>query len=200
VTKTVTRRGTTRTPAKRAKRAKSLGQHLIDALDEAIAFERGELEIPASRVRRVAVTAREAEGVPAPRYAGSRIAALRGRLGLSQPVFAQALNVSAETVRAWEQGKRTPDGAALRLLQLAEEHPAWLTKHVTPVTTRTRATRVTRATRATRVTRENFEAALLASAAQAAAIARGDAAPARADTLERTERDTAVARSRRSRR
>lgn len=43
------------------------------------------------------------------------------------------------------------------------------------------------------VTSENFEALLLASAGQAAAIARGEAAPARATTRERTERDTAVA-------
>lgn len=43
------------------------------------------------------------------------------------------------------------------------------------------------------VTSENFEALLLASAGQAAAIARGEAAPARTTTRERTERDTAVA-------
>lgn len=42
------------------------------------------------------------------------------------------------------------------------------------------------------VTGENFEALLLASAEQAAAIARGEAAPARTVTLERTERDTVV--------
>ncbi len=41
-----------------------------------------------------------------------------------------ALNVSAETVRAWEQGKREPDGAALRLLQIAEQHPEWIMETV----------------------------------------------------------------------
>lgn len=49
------------------------------------------------------------------------------------------------------------------------------------------------ATEAVTVTSENFEALLLASAGQAAAIARGEAAPARTTTRERTERDTAVA-------
>ena len=44
-------------------------------------------------------------------------------MALSQPVFAAALNVSPETIRAWEQGKRTPDGATLRLLEVAEHHP-----------------------------------------------------------------------------
>jgi putative transcriptional regulator len=42
---------------------------------------------------------------------------------LSQPVFAAALNVSPETIRAWEQGKREPDGPTLRLLEVAEQHP-----------------------------------------------------------------------------
>jgi putative transcriptional regulator len=42
---------------------------------------------------------------------------------LSQPVFAAALNVSPDTIRAWEQGKRAPDGPTLRLLQVAEQHP-----------------------------------------------------------------------------
>ena len=41
-----------------------------------------------------------------------------------------ALNVSAETVRAWEQGKREPDGAALRLLQITEQHPEWIMETV----------------------------------------------------------------------
>jgi hypothetical protein len=34
-----------------------------------------------------------------------------------------ALNVSPETVRAWEQGKKQPGGPAERLLQIAEKHP-----------------------------------------------------------------------------
>lgn len=69
------------------------------------------------------VTARAMTAAPAPQFTGGRIASLRKRLTLSQTVFAQALNVSAETVRAWEQGKRRPDGAALRLLQFAEASP-----------------------------------------------------------------------------
>jgi putative transcriptional regulator len=43
-------------------------------------------------------------------------------MDLSQPVFAAALNVSPETVRAWEQGKREPEGPTLRLLEIAEHH------------------------------------------------------------------------------
>jgi putative transcriptional regulator len=49
---------------------------------------------------------------------------------LSQPVFAAALNVSPETIRAWEQGKREPEGATLRLLEVAEQHPDVFLKKV----------------------------------------------------------------------
>jgi putative transcriptional regulator len=76
------------------------------------------------------LTARVAEAPPAPTYTSARIARLRDRLRLSQSVFAMALNVSAETIRAWEQGKREPDGAALRLLQIVEQHPEWIMETV----------------------------------------------------------------------
>jgi len=49
---------------------------------------------------------------------------LRNRLNASQAVFAHCLNVSAKLVQAWESHRRVPDGAALRLLRLAEDFPA----------------------------------------------------------------------------
>ena len=111
------------------KNRERIGPKIIEGLREAIAHERGEL--PDILSRRVPITARAATAHPAPRYTARRIAALRGRLKLSQPVFAGALNVSAETVRAWEQSKRRPDGAALRLLEIAERHPEVILEHVT---------------------------------------------------------------------
>jgi putative transcriptional regulator len=99
----------------------SIGRQIIEGLGQAIAYERG--RIPGVQVSRVPLTARVAQAPPAPQPNGAAVARLRARLRLSQAVFAQALNVSAETVRAWEQGKRTPDGAALRLLQIAQRHP-----------------------------------------------------------------------------
>lgn len=109
------------------KRKPTIGEQILGGLREAVGFERGEVQAPVSRV---AFTARDAEAAPAPADTRERIAALRDRLHLSQTVFAQALNVSPDTVRAWEQGKREPEGAALRLLQITEEHPQVLLQGV----------------------------------------------------------------------
>ena len=57
------------------------------------------------------------------KLSGREIAELRHRLRFSQAVFARYLNVSIKSVQAWEQGKREPDGAALKLLEIAEENP-----------------------------------------------------------------------------
>jgi len=48
---------------------------------------------------------------------------IRHKLNVSQPVFAALLNVPLATERSWEQGKRKPSGAALRLLDLARQQP-----------------------------------------------------------------------------
>lgn len=50
------------------------------------------------------------------------IKALRLREKASQAVFATYLNVRADTVAAWEQSKTKPDGTALKLLSLVEQH------------------------------------------------------------------------------
>lgn len=52
-----------------------------------------------------------------------RIRHIRQRLDVSQREFAELLNVSVATVRSWEQGLRTPDGASQRLIDIAERQP-----------------------------------------------------------------------------
>jgi putative transcriptional regulator len=47
----------------------------------------------------------------------------RLKVGLSQTQFASALGVSIRTLQEWEQGRRTPSGAAQRLLNIAARHP-----------------------------------------------------------------------------
>jgi DNA-binding transcriptional regulator YiaG len=106
----------------------NFGELLIQALEEAVAIEAGELQ-PA-QARRRKVTVRQASVAPPPKYTAARIARVRNKLGASQPVFAGMLNVSASTVRAWERGAREPDGPTLRLLEVAEKHPEVLTERV----------------------------------------------------------------------
>ncbi len=48
---------------------------------------------------------------------------VRRRLGLSQTEFARRIDVSHETIRNWEQGKRCPTGAARALLRLLDRAP-----------------------------------------------------------------------------
>lgn len=48
---------------------------------------------------------------------------VRKRLGLSQAKFAQRIDVPLETIRNWEQGKRSPTGAAKTLLRMLNNAP-----------------------------------------------------------------------------
>jgi putative transcriptional regulator len=48
---------------------------------------------------------------------------VRGRTGLTQAAFAARIGVPVETVRNWEQGKRSPRGPARALLKVLEQAP-----------------------------------------------------------------------------
>jgi len=48
---------------------------------------------------------------------------VRGQTGLTQAAFAARIGVPVETVRNWEQGKRSPRGPARALLKLIEAAP-----------------------------------------------------------------------------
>ena len=48
---------------------------------------------------------------------------IRRRLGLSQIELARRIDVSHETIRNWEQGKRCPTGAARALLRMLDKAP-----------------------------------------------------------------------------
>lgn len=49
---------------------------------------------------------------------------VRERFGVSQEVFAERLGVSPETVRSWEQGRRSLKGPAKALLRFMDREPA----------------------------------------------------------------------------
>ena len=48
---------------------------------------------------------------------------VRLRLGYSQAEFARRIEVSIDTIRNWEQGKRCPTGAAKALLKILDKAP-----------------------------------------------------------------------------
>lgn len=53
----------------------------------------------------------------------NEIADARQRSGLSQAEFAAALGISKRTLQEWEQGRRSPSGAAQTLIRIARKHP-----------------------------------------------------------------------------
>lgn len=90
-----------------------------DAISLAIAadrFNRRTVPVPPRTARRFVVTA-------APSVEAADLRALRDARNISQQLLAGLLNVSDSTVQSWEQGRKQPDGAALRLLQLYQRHP-----------------------------------------------------------------------------
>jgi len=96
-----------------AKKRVKIFRELRDSLQDALAYERGER-----------VNLRVAELPPAPRRLRPRdIREIREALNASQVLFALYLNVSANTIRSWEQGTRRPQGADLKLLAIAKKNP-----------------------------------------------------------------------------
>ena len=95
-----------------SKQSGTMAEGLIQGLREAAQHSRGKQKLK-ERSREIAK--------PAPKWTPSKIRQLRkDRYQLSQPLFAALLNVTTSTVRAWEQGQKSPSGAAARLLQLLE--------------------------------------------------------------------------------
>jgi putative transcriptional regulator len=54
---------------------------------------------------------------------GPDVKRIRANYKLSQGEFAALLGISVATLRNWEQGRRTPEGPARILLQIAAKHP-----------------------------------------------------------------------------
>ena len=51
------------------------------------------------------------------------VAQARQGTGLSQAQFAEAVHIFKRTLQEWEQGLRSPSGAAQALIQIAKKHP-----------------------------------------------------------------------------
>lgn len=82
---------------------------LNEALDEALEFVRGQKKL---RTKEIFVP-------DAPKnYKSKDIKNLRLNLGFTQQELALWLNISLNTVQAWEQGSRHPNHSSLRLLEI----------------------------------------------------------------------------------
>ncbi|KAI5913299.1 DNA-binding transcriptional regulator [Thauera sp. 2A1] len=66
---------------------------------------------------------RRGEAARTTRVELSEAAKARAKMGLSQQAFAELLGVSSRTLQEWEQGRRSPTGAAKTLLRVAVAHP-----------------------------------------------------------------------------
>jgi len=73
----------------------------------------------ASDPRSIAMAAHNAARAQEASYARN----VRGQTGLTQAAFAARIGVPVETVRNWEQGKRSPRGPARALLKVIEQAP-----------------------------------------------------------------------------
>jgi len=79
-------------------------------------------KVDATTETQIAVHAAE-DDVAAMQDAAKFARRVRRRLGFSQAEFATRIDVSLETIRNWEQGKRSPTGAAKALLKILDKAP-----------------------------------------------------------------------------
>lgn len=88
---------------------------LLESVREGGAFLRGEKEA----ARTFIIEVPDVKGI-------------RERYELSQTEFAALLGISVKTLQNWEQGRRSPRGAARVLLQVAARHPEAVWEVVEP--------------------------------------------------------------------
>jgi len=93
---------------RRIEMSKKAFDAIKDGLEDAIAFTKGDKS--KGRARKLKI-----EQVD--------VAALRRKLKLTQKQFAKIFGVSLATLRNWEQGRRTPEGPAMVLLNVIKREP-----------------------------------------------------------------------------
>ncbi len=63
------------------------------------------------------------EGAPVPEITPEQLVALRQKLNLSRPVFADYLRTKDRTLENWEQGRARPNAQATLLIHLVAKYP-----------------------------------------------------------------------------
>jgi len=85
---------------------RDIGAEILAGIHEIKAFKKGNIQLRTT----------ELSEPSAPKV-------IRSKLKMSQSVFAGLLGVSTRTLQDWEQGRRSPQGPAIALLRIAEQHP-----------------------------------------------------------------------------
>jgi putative transcriptional regulator len=85
---------------------RDLGKEILEGLNEIKQFKKGKIKL---RIQELSE--------PSPPKV------IRCKLKMSQSAFAGLMGVSVRTLQDWEQGRREPQGPAIALLRIAEQHP-----------------------------------------------------------------------------
>ena len=85
---------------------RDIGAEILDGINEIKSFKKGAVSLKATELSE-----------PSPPQV------IRSKLNMSQSAFAGLLGVSMRTLQDWEQGRRLPQGPAIALLRIAEQHP-----------------------------------------------------------------------------
>ena len=85
---------------------RNIGAEILEGLKEIQEYKKGKIKLKTTRLS-----------------APSEPKAIRAKLALTQSAFAGMLGVSLRTLQDWEQGRRQPQGPAIALLRIAEQHP-----------------------------------------------------------------------------
>lgn len=85
---------------------RDLGKEILEGLNEIKQFKKG----------KAALRTQELSEPSPPKV-------IRHKLKMSQSAFAGLMGVSVRTLQDWEQGRREPQGPAVALLRIAEQHP-----------------------------------------------------------------------------
>ncbi len=97
-----------KTPAREPRKRPTIGGRIIEGLEQAIAWTRGENE----NVRVTLVHVPEVD-----------VREVRTKMGLSQAQFATKFGFPPATLRNWEQGRARPDAPTRVLLAVIAKHP-----------------------------------------------------------------------------
>lgn len=85
---------------------RNIGNEILEGLNEIKDFNKGKIKLRTTTLS-----------------SPSEPSVIRSKLHLTQSAFAGFLGVSKRTLQDWEQGRRTPQGPAIALLRIAEQHP-----------------------------------------------------------------------------